>query len=143
MRLENSNDPAVPPRTGRREGCLDLHRVMAVIINDHDVSWLTLDLKPAPNATEIMEALCDRSKRHVKFHPHSNSCERIEDIVLTWHADIQLAKLFAPEHNRKTGPVTLVLDLRSLEISLAAQTVGHQSLLDIRNNSLDVFVIEA
>jgi len=116
--------------------------MVAIIIHHHDLLSFPLDLKTALYSTEILEAHCDRGKRHLEFHANSNRSQGIQDIVTSRHADIQFTECFATIVNRKAGTIGLMLYFGSLEIRLTGQPISDQAFLDFGNHPLQVFIVQ-
>ncbi len=142
MRLEDCNNASIPTGTGGGQCGLDFHRVMTVIIDDHDVVRFTLDLETPANAAKILEPFGYRRKGHIEFHANGYRGQGIQDVVTAGHADAQITELFTAEQYFKSGTIAAVLDLSGLEIRLAAHAVSHEAFSYVRDHPLQVLVIQ-
>ena len=87
MRLKDGNDPPLPALAGGIERCLDLRRVVPVVIDDHDAANFVLDLKAALHPAKIFKAGRDCRKAEAELHGGCGRGQGVEDIMVARHLE--------------------------------------------------------
>ena len=92
MRLEDDDDAPVDSGACRGDDCGYFRRMMAVVVDHHDPSFLTAHLEAPLGAVELLERGSNPLEGHPGFESNRHRAECIQKVVAPWNTQAQPAK---------------------------------------------------
>src|SRR5262249_5542135 len=121
----------------------NLSRMMAVIVNNGDAVDLALELKTAICVSKSGESIGDLGERNIQFERHGDRGESVVNVVFAWYREIYFTQLVRSAPNRKGRTEGVVIpNIVSRDIGLGGQTVRDAATLYMRDDQLDVRIVE-
>ncbi len=150
MRLHDGDDLAFGGGAGGLEHGGDLHRVMAVIVEDGGAVPCPRAGEASLDATETGQRVADRIRTHAQFIGECERADGVEHVVMTGHGHDEIG------YHHALGPLAVVdrhaepalpagqIDIMHAHVRLPVGTVGHDSpVLDTPDEILHRRVIDA
>ena len=148
--LHDGDDPAVGRGAGRAQHRLDLHRVVAVIVEDRRAVPLARAGEAALDAAKARQSLADRIRRHAEFVGHRQSGGGVEGVVAAGHRQDEILDLHAEagaaiaDHHPEAALAALQVDVDEAHVGLRVLAVGDDApVLDMADQILHDRVIDA
>src|SRR5665647_1649840 len=143
MRLENSDDAAIPAPFGRLERGLDLGRVVGIILDDHDVVDDLAQLEAAPGPGVALESLEDGVRRDVEVEAHGGRGHGVEDVVNPRHLELQRPQILPPGVKDRRAAELVEGEIAGGQVGLGREAIGDDPPLDLRDDALEIGIVEA
>src|ERR1041384_2856491 len=117
--------------------------MVTVVIDHKHAVLLTLDLKSALSATNPVERRGDVFKLDSKIKTNRNSCQRIMNIVLSRHSQIQFTQFFSenpsPELRRET---CIQMNPHRRHVGLGRRTITDRPASQLWDDRLHVLIVK-
>ena len=138
----HDQSPVRPACPCRLQGCGNLCGVMPVVVEDENAALFPLDLKAPCQAPQVRKPFFDILHADVQFQPHQNCAKRVENIVGAGLPHRNPTEgLIAVDH-LEIGFKRAPDNIPGPEIGLGAHSIGQVALFQMRNNTLDLLIVQ-
>ena len=143
VRLKDRHEPPVPAPLRGVQRCPDFGRMMAVVLDHHDVLDRGLELEPASRSGVALQGFQDERRGDVQVHAHGHGGHGVGDHVFARDMEPQLAE--APALVKQGGAARELVEghVAGGDVGLSRESVCDQAALEHRDDALKVGVVQA